>query len=219
MHKVDITGRKELANRNIFNGHSLYKALCGNLLHTDRKRLYCAFIPAKEVVQHIHNELIFVIRDDDFITTLPQIIRCRMHRRLNGCDGITFLAAPGIAPRLILEDQEKTACDSLSGADLLDKLQVVFLHQPAVLIGFCFHFLAYRLHMQIDICTAGKHFELYPDRADLQIRNERVDDITLLPSASQQKVDGDNLQNLHIPVVLCIYDSVLYFGNGNVLRH
>ena len=50
MHKVDIVGRKELANRNIFNGHSLYKALCGNLLHTDGKRLYCAFISAKEVV-------------------------------------------------------------------------------------------------------------------------------------------------------------------------
>ena len=73
--------------------------------------------------------------------------------------------------------------------------------------------------MQIDICTAGKHFELYPNGTDLQVGNERVDDITLLPSASKQKVDGDYLQNLHITVILCIYDSILHLGDRNVLRH
>ena len=68
------------------------------------KRFYRAVISAKKIVKHIYGVCVLIFRNDNLIATLPQIIGSRMDGCLNGCDGVTFLTAPGIAPGLILED-------------------------------------------------------------------------------------------------------------------
>ena len=45
------------------------------------------------------------------------------------------------------------------------------------------------------------------------LNRRRVDDVALLPCAAQQEVDGDDLYDLHIAVVLRVDDAVLNRGN------
>ncbi|GFI48305.1 hypothetical protein IMSAGC019_03632 [Lachnospiraceae bacterium] len=80
---------------------------------------------------------------------------------LQGADGLPFLVrAPCAIPGLVFKDQEETARDSLAGTDLLDELQVILLHEPALSVGLLGHLPAHRVHVPPDIRTAGQHLEL-----------------------------------------------------------
>ena len=136
-----------------------------------------------------------------------------MHSCFQGIDGIAFLGSPGIVPRFVLENQKEPAGNRLPGTDLPNELEVVLLHQAALLIVFVLHLPANGIQMLIDIRTAGKYLELDFHRADLQIGIEGIDDILLFPVAAKQEIDGNNLNDLHIPVILRIDDTV-----GNLLN-
>lgn len=202
--EVNFLRGKEVSRWYFFKVHVRQKTLCGHFLDLGGQGSDRTFIPAEEVVEDVNGKFIFVIRDNDFVSTLTQVVACRMDGSLQGSDGIAFFIFSGIAPGLMLEDQKKAARNRFPGTDLLNELQIVFLHQTALLVGFHFHFSAYRFHMQVDIRTAGKHLELHPDGTDLQVRNKGVNDIPLFSGTAEQKVDGDDLYDFYIAAILRI---------------
>ena len=63
-------------------------------------------------------------------------------RQLQGIDCLAFfIRALGVAPRLIFKNQEEAPGNCLTGTDLLNELEVVFLHEQALFIGFLLHLL------------------------------------------------------------------------------
>ena len=99
---------------------------------------------------------------------MPQVIRSRADRALQGADGFPLLfGALGIRPWLILKNKKKAACNGFTGADLLYKLQIILLHQPALFIGFLRHFAAHRVHMAGNVRPARQNLKLQLDRTDL----------------------------------------------------
>ena len=169
MSEVNFLGGKEVSRWYFLKIHVRQKTLCGHFLDLGGQGSDRTFVPAQEVVEDINGKFILVIRGNDLVPALTQIVACCMDSSLQGSHGVAFLIFSGIAPGLMLKDKKKTAGDSFSGTDLLNELQVVLLHQTALFIGFHFHFPTYRFHMQIDVCTAGKYLELHPDGADLQV--------------------------------------------------
>ena len=158
--------------------------------------------------------------DNDLVAALTQVIGCRVDSTLERLDCLIFLfGAPGIGPGLILENQEKPPGHSFPGADLLHKVQVILLHQAALLVFLMGHLLAHRVQVAVDVRTAGQNLDLELDGRDLQVRNEGVDDIPLFPGAAQHKVDGDNFDHLDKAMVFGIDNAVLHFLNGQIIRH
>ena len=105
---------------------------------------------------------------DHFIPALAQVTHCRVDGGLQGADGFPFLVrAPCVAPGLVFKDQEEPARDCLAGTDLLDELQVILLHEPALFVGLLGHLPAHRVHVAPDIRAAGQHLELELYRAYL----------------------------------------------------
>ncbi len=122
----------------------------------------------QEVVKHIYGEFVLVIWQHHFIPALAQVIGGGVDGGLQGADGFPFLVrAPCIAPGLVFKDQEEPACDCLAGTDLLDELQVILLHEPALFVGLLGHLPAHRRHVAPDIRAAGQSLELGLDRAYL----------------------------------------------------
>uniref|UniRef100_UPI003FEF112B hypothetical protein n=1 Tax=Dysosmobacter welbionis TaxID=2093857 RepID=UPI003FEF112B len=96
-----------------------------------------------------------------------------MDGALEGLDCFIFLLRPpGIGPGLILENQEKPPCNSLTGADLLHKIQVILLHQAALLVFLMGHLPAHRVQVAVDVRAAGQDLDLKLDGRDFQVRNE-----------------------------------------------
>ena len=189
-----------------------------HLLHFPGQRLLCAFVPAEQVIEHIHRKFILIVRNNHFIPALAEIVGCRADCPLQLGYGFRLLiAAPGI-PRLIFKNQEEPARHGFPGADLLHELQIVLLHKPALPIGLLRHLTPHCIDMAPDIRPSGQHLELELHRAYLQIGNKRIDDAPLLPGAPEQEIDGNHLHNLHIAVVFGVYHTVLHFGNREILR-
>ena len=115
--------------------------------------------------------------------------------------------------------QKEPPCNSLTGADLLHKIQVILLHQAALLVFLMGHLPAHRVQVAVDVRTAGQDLDLKLDGRDFQVRNEGVDNIPLLPGAPQHKVDRDNLDHLDKPMVFGIDNAVLHLLNGQIIRH
>ena len=190
------------------------------LLRPYRQRLDGALIPAQQVIEDINGKFVLVFGDDDLVPTLAQVVGGRMDGALEGLDCFIFLLRPpGIGPGLILENQKEPPCNSLTGADLLHKVQVILLHQAALLVFLMGHLPAYRVQVAVDVRTAGQNLDLKLDGRDFQVRNEGVDDIPLLPGAPQHEVDRDNLDHLDKPMVLGVDNAVLYLLDGQVIRH
>ena len=53
--------------------------LLHHFLHFPGERLFCAFIPAEQVIEYIHRKLILIVRDDYLIPALAEIVGCRAH--------------------------------------------------------------------------------------------------------------------------------------------
>ncbi len=140
---------------------SVCQILCHHLFCPDREGFCGALIPAQEIIENIYGKLVFVIRQNHFIPALAEIIGCGMDGGLQRTDGLPFLVcAPCVPPGFIFKDQEEPACDRFTGTDLLDELQVIFLHEQALFIGFLRHLPAYCVHVAPDICPAGQYLEL-----------------------------------------------------------
>ena len=190
------------------------------LLRPYRQRLDGALIPAQQVIEDINGKFVLVFGDDDLVPALAQVVGGRMDGALEGLDCFIFLLRPpGIGPGLILENQKEPPCNSLTGADLLHKIQVILLHQAALLVFLMGHLPAHRVQVAVDVRTAGQDLDLKLDGRDFQVRNEGVDNIPLLPGAPQHKVDRDNLDHLDKPMVFGIDNAVLHLLNGQIIRH
>ena len=147
---------------------SICQVLCHHLFRPDREGLCGTLVPAQEVVEHIYGEFVLIIRQYHFIPALAQVIGGGMDSGLQGADGFPFLVrAPCAAPGLVFKDQEEPACDCLAGTDLLDELQIVLLHEPALFVGLLSHLPAHGIHVPPDIRPACQHFELEFYRAYL----------------------------------------------------
>ena len=143
-----------------------------------------------------------------------------MYRILQGLDRLILLfGTPGVVPGFILKNQEETACDRLMGADLLHKVQVILLHQPALLVFFLGHLTAHSVQMPVNIRAASQNLDLQLDGRDLQIGYKGIDDVPLLPGAAQHKVDGNDLYNLHKTMIFGINNAVCDLLNGKIVRH
>ena len=98
---------------------------------------------------------------------MAQVVRGCAYRALQRANRLTFLVGTlGIRPRLILKNKEKTARYGFTSAYLLDKLQIILLHQPALLIGFLRHLTAHGVHMAGNVRPACQYLELQLNRAD-----------------------------------------------------
>ena len=161
--KVNASGRNKFPGRDMVNVRfpSVCQVLCHHLFCPDGEGLCGALIPAQEVIEHVYGELVLVVWQHHFIPALAQVIRGRVDGGLQGADGLPFLVrAPCAIPGLVFKDQKETARDSLAGTDLLDELQVILLHEPALSVGLLGHLPAHRVHVAPDIRTAGQHLEL-----------------------------------------------------------
>ena len=73
--------------------------------------------------------------------------------------------------------------------------------------------------MPVQVGPFGNDFDLHFDRADLQERDKRVDDVPLFSGAAQQEVDRYDLNDLQVAVIPCIDDAVFDLLHGQVFRH
>ena len=137
------------------------KVLSHNLLCTDGERLYSTFISAEQIVEDIYRKLIPVFRNDDLVTALTEVVGSSVDCTLQGIDCLAFfIRALGVAPRLIFKNQEEAPGNCLTGTDLLNELEVVFLHEQALFIGFLFHLLPNGIQMAVDLCPACQYLDL-----------------------------------------------------------
>ena len=150
---------------------------------------------------------------------MPQVVGRCPGRGLKGRDGLLFLAAAaGARQFLMFKDQKEPSCSGLPGAKLLDQPQIVLLQHPAVRVCFPLQFLSHGLHMTVDIRALGQYLELHLDRGDFQVADKGIDDTTLFLGAAEQKIDWNDLHDLHIAVISGVDHSVLDFFDGNVVR-
>ena len=174
---------------------------------------------AENVIKNLCRGVVLILRGNDLVAALPQIICRRACGRLQRSDCVLFLmAAFGARQRLILENEEKPSCDRLTGAKLPNELQVVFLQDTAARILLMLQFLADGIQMPVNVRTLCQCLELHLDRGNFQIGNEGVNDAALLSRAAQQEVDGNHLYNLDIAVISCINDAVLNLLNRDIVR-
>ena len=128
------------------------------------------------------------------------------------------MPAAGARQFLILKDQKETPGNGLTGAELLDQLQVVLLKHPAVWVCFLLQFPTYCLHMAVNIGAFRQHLELHLDRSDLQITDKGIDDTALFLGASEQKINRNDLYDLHIAVVSGINHTIFDFFDWYIIR-
>lgn len=194
------------------------KVLSHNLLCPDGERLYSTFISAEQVIEDIYGELIPVFRNDDLVTALTEVVGSSMDCTLQGIDCLAFfIRALGVAPRLIFKNQEETSGNCLTGTDLLNELEVVFLHEQTLFIGLLFHLLPNGIQMAVDLCPTCQYLDLQLDGADFQVGYKGIDDVPLFLGAAQHKIDGYYLDDLDIAVVLRVDDAVFNFGNRQII--
>ena len=149
---------RDMAN---FRLPSVCQILRHHLFCPDREGLCGTFLPAQEVIKYIYGKFVLVVRQHHFISALAQVVGCGMDGGLQGTDGLPFLVRmPCVPPGFIFKNQEESARHRFTGTDLLDELQVILLHEPALLVGFQCHLPAHRIHVAADIRPAGQHLEL-----------------------------------------------------------
>ena len=174
---------------------------------------------AKNVIKDLCRGVVLVLRGNDLVAALPQIICRRACGRLQRSDCILFLmAAFGARQRLILENEEKPSCDCLAGAKLPNELQVVLLQDTAARILLMHQLLADGIQVPVNVRTLCQCLELHLDRGNFQIGNEGVNDAALLSRAAKQEVDGNHLYNLDIAVISCINDTMLNLLDRDIVR-
>ena len=169
MGEVDAFGRGKFNCRDAVNLTlpPLFEILCRNFLCPYRQGLDRTFISAQQIIENIYGKFVLIFVDNDLVAALTQVIGCRVDSTLERLDCLIFLfGAPCVVPRLILKNQKEASCNRLMGADLLNKVQVVLLHQAALLIVLLRHFTAYCVQVAVDVGTPGKHFDLQFNRTD-----------------------------------------------------
>ena len=172
------------------------------------------------MIKRIDCEFIIVFRNQHLITALLEIIDRSTGRRLQGGDSLLFLVAAFPAcPRFILEYHEEAACSGFPCADPVNERQIVLLQQAAVFIGLLCHLLLHDLPVPVQVGPLGNDLDLHFDRADLQKRNKRIDDVSLLSGTAQQEVDRYNFDNLQVTVIPCVDDAVFDLLHRQVFRH
>ena len=207
--EVDTVRRKEFRAGYCvnFRFQTLFPILRNDLPDTIRKRH--GTVPAEQMVERIDGKFIIVLRNQHLVSALLEVI----DRSTGGClqrgDSFLFLVATFPAcPGLILKYHEKATCGSFSGTDLVNEVQVVLLQQTAVCICLLCHLLLHDLSVPVQVSAFGDDFDLHFDRADLQKRDKRVDDIALLSGTAQQEVNGNDLDDFQVSVIPCVDDPV-----------
>ena len=79
-----------------------------------------------------------------------------------------------------------------------------------------FQFLAHRFNVPVDVRPSGQGLKLAFDRGDFQIGHKGIDDVALLSGAAEKKIDGDDLDQLDVPVVSGVNDAVFHLFNGDI---
>ena len=177
-------------------------------------------VAAQQMVEGIDRKFIIVFRDQHLIAALLEIIDCGAGCRLQGGNGLRFLVIPFPAcPCLIFKYHEEPARGSFPCTDPVNERQVVLLQQATVFIGFLRHLLLHDLSVPVQVGTLGNDLDLHFDRADLEKRDERVDDVPLLSGTAQQEVDGHDLNDLQVTVIPCVDDAVFDLLHRQVFRH
>ena len=119
-----MPGRKEFRSGNMVD--LIFPATCTVLIdyltHPVGQRNYGTFIPAKQIIQRIRSELVFIFGYYHIIPALTKIIGRCMDCTLQRSYCLIFFIAAAIAPWFILKNKEKTACYCLAGTDLQHEL-------------------------------------------------------------------------------------------------
>ena len=218
--EVDAVRGKELRTGNgvDLGLQPLFLVLRDDLADAIRQRH--GAVAAQQVIKRIDCEFIIVFRDQHLITALLQVVYRGAGRRLQGGDGLIFLAAAFPAcPCLIFKYHEEAACGSFPCTDPVNERQIVLLQQAAVFIGLLCHLLLHDLPMPVQVGSLGNDLDLHFDRADLQERDERIDDVPLLSGAAQQEVDRHDLNDLQVAVIPCVDDAVFDSFHRQIFRH
>ena len=105
--------------------------------------------------------------DNDLVAALTQVIGCRVDSTLERLNCLIFL----FGRRVLFQGsyskiKKKRRVTASWGADLLNKIQIVLLHQAALFIVLLRHFTAYCVQVAVDVGTPGKHFDLQFDGTD-----------------------------------------------------
>ncbi len=163
--------------------------VCKDLFDLLRPRLCVAFLTAKDVVEDFRRGLIFVFMGNNLIPTLPEVIACGTGSCLEGRYGF-FLLMPRLVPGNGSYSNTKEAPgNGLPGAQLTNKLQIIFLKCPAG-IRFLSQFFPNHIQVPIDICPFGECLDLDFDRRYFEIADKGVNNAPLFPGASQKKLTG-----------------------------
>ena len=143
-----------------------------------------------------------------YIVTVEEILLRCPRRSLQCGNDLAVIALPVGECRLILENDEESPRDRLTGADGLDQVIVVFLQFPALGICFTIHVTLNRIQMLADVGFLGHDLHLNANRADFQPTGEGVDDVLLFPHASKQEVDRFHLQDFDVSAIFHVDDTV-----------
>ena len=124
------------------------------------------------------------------------------------------LAAVSLPCRgLILEDQKKAPRQRLLIANVFDEPKIFFPQLTALGVILPGELLTNHGHMLIGIRFAAHGLELQPHGTDLQPGSEGGNDVILFLAAAKQEVDGQYLDDLHIPIVGRLDDPIADLPN------
>ena len=122
--------------------------------------------------------------DDHLIITVEEVLLCGAGRRFHGGNDLGIVRLAIGVGGFILEDNQKSTGDGLTGTDSLDQIVVVTLEFTALLIGLPFHIMLQGTQMLADVSPFGENFDLDFDGADLQPASIGSNDVLLLPHAA-----------------------------------
>ena len=180
-----VRGKKLRAGNGVDLGlQPLFLVLGNDLADAIRQRR--GSVAAQQVIKRIDCEFIIIFRNQYLVAALLQVIDRGAGRRLQGGDGFLFLIATFSAcPCFIFKYHEEAACGGFPCADPVNECQIVLLQQAAVFIGLLRHLLLHDLPVPVQVGPLGNDLDLHFDRADLEKRDKRIDDVPLLSGAAQ----------------------------------
>ena len=117
---------------------------------------------------------------------------------------------------LVLKHHEKTPRDRLLPPKCLDQTRIILLQQPDALVMLLRRLIPDFFNILCDVRFFWYHFKLHFYRRDLQIGHKGHHDIPLLSRWSQQEIDGQDLNQLHISVVCRKDDPVLDLADREI---
>ncbi len=182
---------------------TFFLKLANSALH----RTFLTGRPIEDRIKNLKQESVLVIVSDDGVVAMLEILFCGLSCRLQCGYDFGIVRLP-VVDGLILENQKEPSCDGITGTDRLDQTIIIKLEFATLRVGLNFHISLDCVEVFPNVCFLGENLYLNLYRRDLHPACEGRHDILLFTHTSEEEIDRFHLQDLDIPTVCRLNDSV-----------